>query len=490
MTAGEAKQTGQSAAPARVGSAERPLRVAIVGSGPAGFFVALALRKQQAVPTEIDIFDRLPTPYGLVRGGVAPDHQSIKGVTKVFERGATTAEGFRFFGNVELGVDVELQTLGEHYDQIVLATGNEASRRLGVPGEGIARCTPAAVFVGWYNGHPDYVEAQFDFSVRRVAIVGHGNVAIDVARILAKEPTELAATDIATHALDQLAGNTLEEIVLLGRRGPVQAAFTPAELKELGELSSAVPLVDPEDLALDEHSAAQLEQAPKQVQRNLELLREFSQREAQPGQRRLRLRFCVSPKEIVAAADGGVGGLRLGRNRLEPTPEGQLSAVDSGVAELLPVDMVLSAIGFRGQPLPGVPFDPEQGVIRNVEGRICDADERLWTNHYVVGWAQSGPRGLIGAHKRASAQVAELMLEDLAAGRVPAREMPARDALPQLLAERGIELVTFDDWRRLDAVERDRGQRRGAPRDKLTDVDEMLAVARDGAPSSSATEMS
>lgn len=454
-----------------VGDEERPLRVAIIGSGPAGFYAADALFKADRA-IEVDLFDRLPTPYGLVRGGVAPDHQSIKAVTKVYEKTAGQP-AFRFFGNVELGRDLGVEDLRAHYDQIVYAVGNEADRRLGIPGEGIQRCTPGAVFVGWYNGHPDYRTASFDLSRPRVAIVGNGNVAIDIARILAKDADELAKTDIANHALEALRDSAIEEIVVLGRRGPVQAAFTPAELKELGELASATALVDPEELELDEASAAELAEASKQVRRNFEILQELAQNKPEEGKRRLRLRFCVSPRELLPADDGGVGALRIERNRLVASERG-VQAVASGVRETLTIDTLLTAIGFSGRPLPGIAFDEQAGVIANVDGRVVDAK---LGNEYVVGWAKSGPRGLIGTHKKASAEVVQSMLADAdAAGMPKIATVAPRAALLDLLDERSVQVVSFGQWQVLDQLERERGERRGAPRDKLTDVASMLEV--------------
>jgi ferredoxin--NADP+ reductase len=453
----------------------RPLRVAVVGSGPSGFYAAEALFKLDS-QVEVDMFERLPTPYGLVRGGVAPDHQSIKNVSKVYAKTAQRAD-FRFFGNVTIGRDLTVSELCEHYDRVIFAVGNESDRRLGIANEGIVRCTPAAVFVGWYNGHPDYRDATFDWTKERVAVVGNGNVAIDVARILAKTADELASTDIAEHALAALAESRIEEIVLLGRRGPVQAAFTPAELKELGKLEGAVPIVRKEDLQLDAISAAELETAPKQTKRNLEILQQFSERAPEPEKRRLELRFFVSPLEVLTAEDGGVGGLLLGQNSLVAREGGGSKAVLGQTRETLDIDLLLPAIGFTGEPLAGVPFDEARGTIRNLDGRVVREDRSPVLGQYVVGWAKSGPRGLIGAHKKASAQVVDQMIADL--GATPERSLPDRDAIKAVLEQRQIKVVSFDDWQRIDEVETERGKRRGAPRVKLTDVDEMLEVASD-----------
>jgi ferredoxin--NADP+ reductase len=441
------------------------MRVAIIGSGPAGFYAAEALLRRTDARVDVDLFDRLPTPFGLVRGGVAPDHQKIKGVTRVFA-GTASRPTFRFLGNVQLGRDLTVAELRGHYHQIVYATGNESDRRLGIPGEGIARCTPATVFVGWYNGHPDYRRASFDFSVRRVAIIGNGNVAVDVARILLRTPAELERTDVAGYALDALRASRVHEVFLIGRRGPAQAAFSPAELEELGKLEAADPVVDPADLeGVDALDARQ----------NLAILREFAARRPRTDTKRLRFLFLRSPVEIVPDAAGAVGGVVLERNRLEPRADGALVARGTGERELLDAGLVLPAVGYAADPIPGVPFDPRTRTVANEDGRVVDPVTRApFPNEYVVGWARSGAQGLIGEHKKASAHVVGHMIEDGAG--FEARPLPPRDAVDALLRDRGVRVVTFDDWRRLDDIEVARGARRGAPRDKIADVDAMLQI--------------
>ena len=439
------------------------MRIAIIGSGPAGFYAAEALLKRSDTPIDVDVFDRLPTPYGLVRGGVAPDHQKIKAVVRVF---ATTAARptFRFLGNVQLGRDVSVEELRRHYHQIVYATGNESDRRLGVPGEGIAGCTPAAVFVGWYNGHPDYRNARIDLSVNRVAVVGNGNVAVDVARILMRSRAELERTDIAAHALEVLCNSQVREVFVLGRRGPEQAAFTPSELKELGNMEAADPVVDPGALA-----------GFADADGNMKILRSFASRQPRADAKKLHLRFLLSPTEVVADGAGKVAGLALEKNRLEARPDGALAARGTGQVEVLEVGMVLPAIGFAAERIAGVPFDEKARIIANQDGRVVDPALRtVVPDEYVVGWARSGPQGLIGEHKRASAHVVEHMMVDGAG--LEARVLPRREAIDALLRERGVQLVSFDDWKRLDDVEVARGERRGAPRDKIVDVEAMLAV--------------
>lgn len=447
------------------------MRIAIIGSGPAGFYAAEALLKRTDTAVQVDMYDRLPTPYGLVRGGVAPDHQNIKAVTRVYEKTAARPT-FRFLGNVSLGRDVSVEELRQHYHQIVYATGNEADRRLGIPGEGIARCTPATVFIGWYNGHPDYRQAQIDLSVSRVAVVGNGNVAIDAARILLRTPAELEKTDLAEHALKALRDSRVREVFILGRRGPEQASFTPVELKELGEMEDVDPVVLPGELAgctIPETAGG------SQQEKNLKILQSFAARQSAAKSKKLHLRFLVSPIGIIAGADGGVTGIALDKNRLEIGPDGTASACGTGEIEILDVGMVLPAVGFAARRIPGVPYDEKAQIIANEDGRVVDpASRTVVANEYVVGWARTGPRGLIGSHKPASAHVVEQMISD--GDGLDARALPEPDAILSLLRGRGVQVVSFDDWKRIENAEVARGARRGAPRDKITDVEAMLSL--------------
>jgi ferredoxin--NADP+ reductase len=446
------------------------MRVAIIGSGPAGFYAAEALLKRTDTLVHVDMFERLPTPFGLVRGGVAPDHQSIKAVSRVFEKTAARPT-FRFIGNVCLGKDVTVDDLLRHYHQIVYATGNEDDRRLGIPGEGITRCTPVTVFIGWYNGHPDYRQAKIDLSVSRVAVIGNGNVALDAARILLRAPGELEKTDISGHALEALRNSQVKEVFILGRRGPQQATFTPPELIEFGEMAD-LDLIVEADLFSD---CVIPETGDRTQQKIMKLLNSFSQRETGAKEKKLHFRFLVSPSEVIAAVDGAVAGLKLEKNRLETGTDGAIAVRGTGETEILPVGMVLPAIGYAAQPIPGVPYDEKAMVIANENGRVVDPVTRtVIPNEYVVGWARSGPRGQIGAHKGDSARVVELMIADGAG--LEARELPERDTIVSVLAGRGVSSLSFSDWQRLDEVEVMRGARRGAPRDKIVDVETMLRV--------------
>lgn len=447
------------------------MRVAIIGSGPSGFYAAESLLKRTDAVVHVDMFDRLPTPYGLVRGGVAPDHQNIKAVTRVYEKTAARPT-FRFFGNVRFGTDLTVDDLRQHYHQIIYAVGNEADRRLGIPGEGIPRCTPASVFIGWYNGHPDYRNAQIDLSVSRVAVIGNGNVAIDAARILLRTPAELEKTDVAAHALETLRNSQVREVFILGRRGPEQAAFTSAELKELGEMEDAEPVIAPSEL--DGLVVPISERTPLQ-EKNLKTLESFAARQSGKKKRKLHIRFLVSPTEIIADAEGNVGGLKLEKNRLKMGPDGTISAIGTGEIEILDIGMVLPAIGFSLDRISGVPYDEKAHVIANNDGRVIDPISRtVVPNEYVVGWARTGPQGLIGSHKAASAHVVAHMVNDNTG--IADRTLPDRDAIAALLRERGVQPVSFNDWKQLDEVEIARGERRDAPRDKIVDVEAMLAL--------------
>lgn len=462
---------------APIGTHDRPLRVAIVGSGPSGFYAAEAIARAPDLTAEIDMFERLPSPFGLVRGGVAPDHQKIKNVARLYERRARS-DGFRFLGNVALGRDISVDDLRRHYDAIIYAVGGERSRRIDVTGGDLSGSHPAPVFVGWYNGHPDFSDARYDLSVTRAAVVGNGNVAIDVARILSRTPEELRPTDIADHAHEALSASRIEEVFVLGRRGPLQASFTPRELDELSTLADADVVVDPEELRLDHESRRDLRTAPAAARNNLARLTRFSRIGARAHRRALHFRFLVSPEAVVADANGAVCALRLRHNQLVRDARGELRPRPTDRVEELDVGMVIWAIGYRGSPLPGVPFDDDKGVIENVAGRVTERG-RVRVGEYVVGWAGTGAQGLIGSHKRASAAIIALLLADLGAGTIRPRPLPPARDLDRLLERRAVRVVRFSDWKRLDAIETERGRRRGAPRSKLTSVEEMLTAIDD-----------
>lgn len=451
---------------------DQPLRVAVVGSGPAGFYAAGHLLASGA-PVEVDVLERLPTPWGLVRLGVAPDHPSIKVVSRVFEKIAARP-GFRFLGNVEVGRAVSHAELVSLYDAVVYAFGAETDRRMGIPGEDLTGSWPATAFVAWYNGHPDFQDVPFDLSGRRVVVVGNGNVAVDVARMLALTADELAPTDTTDAAIAAIVGCGLEEILVLGRRGPVQAAFTNPELVELTELAGADLVVDPADLELDPASEAALAD-DKMAQRNLDVLREVAAAVPAGRPRRISLRFHTSPVAILG--DDRVEAVEVVRNRLEAGSDGRIAAVPTGEREVIPCDLVLRSVGYLGVGIPGVPFDEQRGVIPNERGRVLGPDGAPVPGVYATGWIKRGPSGVIGTNKKDATETVELLLEDAAAGRLSGTGKTAAD-VDALFAARGVEVVTSEGWQRIDAAERAAGEPLGRPRVKLCSWDELLAVAR------------
>src|SRR5580765_2066162 len=349
-------------------AADRPLRVAVVGSGPAGFYAAgHALASD--LPVEVDLIERLPTPWGLVRLGVAPDHENIKAVSRAFEKIAARP-GFRFFGNVEVGRDVSHQDLLRLYDAVVYTVGAQTDRRLEIPGEDLPGSWAATQFVAWYNGHPDYQHLEFDLSNERAVVIGNGNVAIDVARLLARTREELAKTDVTDQFIASHVAAGVKEIQMLGRRGPAQAAFTPPELKELGQLGGADVVVDPTEIVLDAASGAALEADRSRTQRNVEYLREFAARAPEGKPKRLLLRFCVSPVQILG--EGRVEAIEVVRNELVAGDDGSIRAVPTDEIEVIPCGLVLRSVGYKGVPLAGVPFHEGRGVIPNEGGRVLD----------------------------------------------------------------------------------------------------------------------
>ena len=461
---------------ARLGTPDHPLRVAVIGAGPSGFYAAEHLQEQPELHVQVDMYDRLPTPFGLVRGGVAPDHQKIKSVTRVYDRIATHPE-FRFYGNVELGRDLTHEDLVAYYHAVIYAVGARTDRRMGVPREHLPGSHSATEFVGWYNAHPDFRSLSFDLSAEEVAVVGNGNVAMDLARILASPPEALAATDIAEHALEALAASRIRVIHVLGRRGPAQAAFTNKELRELGEIPGVDVIVRPEDLELDPLTAEQLARVPdKACERNLETLRAFAERPVGDAPKRIELHFLASPQEILGTER--VEGLRVVANELYASEDGGLRARICGEVGTLPVGLVFRAIGYQGVPLAGVPFDPMTAVIPNAAGRIVDpASGAPVAGEYVVGWIKRGPRGIIGTNKPDAQETVRALLEDLAAGRLAKAEVPGRRVLERLLAERRQDLVSYEDWQLIDLLERERGAEAGErPRLKFSRVEEMLAA--------------
>jgi ferredoxin--NADP+ reductase len=443
------------------------VRVAVVGSGPAGFYTAGPLLTAGA---RVDLIERLPTPWGLVRLGVAPDHPEIKAVSRVFEKIAKQ-DGFRFFGNVDIGREVSHAELEKLYDAVVYTVGAQTDRRMGIPGEDLPGSWPATAFVAWYNGHPDFQHLEFDLSSERAIVVGNGNVAVDVARLLSLTAEELAPTDTTHAAIDAIVGSGLREIVMLGRRGPAQAAFTNPELKELGELAGTDVIVDPADLELDPASEAALAEDRSTARRNVDLLREYATREPEGKPRRLELRFCASPAAILG--DVKVEAIEVVRNTLVADESGQLRAVPTDERETIPCGLVLRSVGYRGVALPGVPFDESRGVIPNVEGRVVGEAGKPIQGLYCAGWIKRGPSGVIGTNKKDAAETAAHVLADAEAGLL----RPGESDLEALLVERGLPFVEYAGWEAIDEHERDLGAPHGRPRVKLVTWDELLARA-------------
>lgn len=453
----------------------RPYHVAIVGSGPSGFFAAASLLKFADLPdsdrdVRVDMLEMLPTPWGLVRSGVAPDHPKIKSISAQFDKTAADPR-FRFFGNIKVGEHVTPAELAQRYDAVIYAIGAQSDRALNIPGEDLPGSVAAVDFVGWYNAHPHFDGMAPNLAGGRAVVVGNGNVALDVARILVSDPQALANTDIADHALASLDTRGVEEVVVIGRRGPLQATFTTLELRELGDMEGLVDVdvvLDPADFAgiTDDD----LEAAGKTVKQNIKVLRKYIDKPPREAKRRIVFRFCTSPIEL--RGEDRVESIVLGRNELVHDDNGRVVAKDTGEREELPVQLVVRAVGYRGVPTPGLPFDERSGTIPHTDGRIDGS-----RNEYVVGWIKRGPSGVIGSNKKDSQDTVDTLLADLAAGGVDERTAELGDELAQWLLDHQPKLVTGEHWRLIDAHERAAGEPTGRPRVKLASVAELLRIA-------------
>jgi ferredoxin--NADP+ reductase len=454
------------------------VRVAVVGAGPAGAFTAAQLRSWGV--GEIDLFERLPTPWGLLRGGVAPDHQEIKRLEQTFDR-QTLGRGCRLLANVEVGTDISHAELMEHYNAVVYATGAQTDKSLGIPGEDLPGSWAATEFVAWYNGHPDHRERDFDLSAKRAVVIGNGNVAADVVRLLTRDLGELERTDVADHALDALRDSQIEEVVVLGRRGPAQAAFTSAELRELGNLDGVDIVVDPADVELDPVSREWLdEEGTFTARKNDELLREFAAREPTGAARRIVLRFLSSP--VAIRGGDRVEAIDVRRNEIVRSGDGSLRArATDDPVETIECGLVLRSVGYRAVPLPDVPFDENYYVLPNDRGRVLAADGEPLPGVYAVGWIKRGPTGILGTNKRDAAETVARVVEDIEAGGLP--DPPkGGDDLDALLAERKPDLVGVDGWRSINEQELEAGRSADRPRVKLASRDELLSATKPAQP--------
>ncbi len=466
---------------------EKPTRIAVIGSGPAGFYAAGHLLKDAEAGFEVDMIERLPTPWGLVRSGVAPDHPKIKSVTRIYEKTAAHPR-FRYFGNVTFGEHITREELLHHYHAVVYATGSPSDRPLGIPGEELPGSHAATEFVGWYNGHPDHTDLEVDLlSAERAVVIGNGNVAVDVARMLVLAPSELESTDTADHALEVLAASRVKEVVVIGRRGPAQSAFTNPELLELGELEDADVIVDQAELdrglAVDDPHAAE----DVTSRRNVEILRSYAQREPKGHPKRVVLRFLWSPTALLPRENSGhLGAVELVRNELVLSDDGTLRAKATDEHQTIEAGLLFRAIGYRGIPLPEVPFDERAAVIPNDGGRVTDpgSGEQL-PGEYAVGWIKRGPSGVIGTNKKDAQETVDAIFDDLARNNGHAShepDEPDSQRIEELLRERQPRLVTYEGWEAIDRHERALGEAAGRPRVKLTNIDEMLAIAAGEAP--------
>ena len=449
--------------PSDLGSVERPLRVAIIGSGPSGFYAAEALLSA-SLKVEVDLFDRLPAPFGLVRYGVAPDHPKIKNVIKIYEKTAQRP-GFSFLGNVDIGKDISVEELRQFYDAILFTCGAQTDKKLGIPGEDLSASHTATEFVGWYNGHPDYRDRKFDLSCETAVVAGQGNVAMDVARILCKTVDELKNTDITQPALEVLAQSKIKEVHLIGRRGPAQAAFTSPEIKEFGQLADCDPWIDPKDLILNEASQKELQDpANASKKKNFEILQNFAALSERRKRRKFVVHFLKSP--VVMEGKARLEKVILEKNVLAGEPNHQ-KAKGTGVKEDLPCGIFFRSVGYRGVAIPGVPFDQEKGIIPNKEGRVIK-DAAVVSGLYAAGWIKRGAAGVIGTNKPDSEETVKHILEDA----LHLKPCPQPDTKPfsEFLRKRGVRPISFEDWKKIDAAEIARGKPLGKPREKFVEI--------------------
>lgn len=455
-----------------IGTEQRPLRVAIIGAGPSGFYAADALYRSELI-VDADLFDSLPTPYGLLRGGVAPDHQKMKSVGAYYERVANkNEEHFRFIGNVTVGKDISVDELKAHYDAIVFSYGSDSDKKTGLPGEDLEGVHSAREFVAWYNGHPDYQDINFDLSQEIVAIIGQGNVAIDVARILAKTTEELNQSDITANAVEQLSKSKIKEIHIIGRRGPVQSAFTELEIREFAHLADANIIVDPADLELNESNKQELEQTESNKGRkNYAALQDLSQEPKEGKNKKVFVQYCKYPKEMKG--NTRVESFIMDKVNLVGEPFKQ-KARPTGEEFTLNAGLIFRSIGYKGLAIPGIPFNSNWGVIPNVKGRIVDENKAPILGLYTVGWIKRGPSGVLGTNKPCSKETISCLLEDVAA--LTPCPIPSTDAVFELLESRNVRHVSFEEWKIIDEKEKENGAAVGKPREKFVTRDAIFSL--------------
>ncbi|MEV0766771.1 FAD-dependent oxidoreductase [Nocardia salmonicida] len=465
----------QPSPPGRVAKELGKLRVAIVGAGPAAAYAAEELLRRADV--EVEMIDRLPTPHGLVRAGVAPDHAGTKTITTMFEVPARR-DNFQYLLNVEVGKHISHEELMRSHHAVIYAVGASKDRNLDIPGESLPGSFSATEFVAWYNGHPEYANREYDLSGERAVIVGNGNVALDIARVLTLNPDALARTDIADHALKALRDSKIREVVLLGRRGPAQAAYTSPEFMALANLPDVDVVIDESEIELDAAGQAMLDDPATEPSTILkvDLAREYARQPHDPTRRRIVFRYLVSPVELLG--DDRVDEVRIVRNELVES-NGTVTARPTDSTETITTSLVLRSVGYRGEPVPDLPFDDTRYVVPNDRGRVIDANGDPVTGVYVTGWIKRGPRGVIGTNKGCAQETVGELLADFVAGGLTAPELD-REALRRLLAERQPDLIDRAGWRAIDTAERKRGKQQQRPRIKFVSIDEMIAASKRG----------
>ena len=454
-----------------LGTEQNPLRVAIVGAGPSGFYASEALIRSD-LHVEIDLIERLAAPYGLVRSGVAPDHPKLKQAIKVYDKIASENPQLNYIGNVTVGKDITVDELSESHHAVIFTCGAETDRRLGIPGEDLLGSYTATEFVAWYNGHPDYRDRKFDLSHETAVIVGQGNVAADVSRILSKTVDELKETDISQHALDTLADSKIKNVYVIGRRGPAQAKFTSKELKEFGELSESDPIVDPSELTLNAASEAELAEKTNAGSKKIyDLFVNYSQREPSSKARKCYFQFLRSPVELQG--DSQLERVILEHNQLSGDAFKQSARGTSDLYEL-ETGILFRSIGYRGVEMPGVPFHESWGVFPNEDGRITDNDVVV-PQMYTAGWIKRGPSGIIGTNRACAVGTVNALLEDVTK-LDPTEAKAGREKIYSLLDSRDVQHINYQQWKTIDQVEVERGEAKGKPREKITSIEEMLSL--------------